>query len=109
MDTRDFTITVTETFETIDRRLNELAVNGVETYSENDSLSLRFADDSEIRLAADAASQQLLAAADSDTLMFRFHEIEEQWLDERGSVDLFTWLSTQVTALCGEIVSLNED
>jgi frataxin-like iron-binding protein CyaY len=109
MDARDFTITVVETFDAIDRRLNELAVNGVETLAENGSMSLRFSDDSEIRLAADEDAQQLLATADTEALLFRFHEVEEQWLDEHGNTELFEWLSVKVTLLCGEAVSLNED
>jgi frataxin-like iron-binding protein CyaY len=107
MDSKDYHITVSETFDHIEDSLRRRAVEGVESIREDERLVLQFADFRELALQSDSAVRDLVLAFDaSEPRRFFYHEIEEQWFDERSQeplIDVLNRLLEDVTAMPGTI------
>jgi hypothetical protein len=84
MDSKDYRIIVSETFDRIEASLRRHAVEGVEASSDGSRLILQAHDMREIAFESDPAAQRLLATFDdAPPARFYYHDIEERWFDER--------------------------
>ena len=109
MDGKDFLILAAETFEALEMRLDNLAVNYVDVLTEDSSMLLIVDGSVKPRLAADQHTMRITATVDESVTQFTFHEIEECWLDEESQVELYSWLGGHISSLLNETVDLRED
>jgi frataxin-like iron-binding protein CyaY len=86
MDKQDFEVTVRETWEGIERAIDELALDGVEVYPEDKGLRLMFDDGTFISLQRNDTEQQIDLIRGDARLPFYWDAVEEHWYargDER--------------------------
>ncbi len=86
MDRQDFEVTVRETWESIERAIEELALDGVEAYPEDRGMRLMFTDGSFISLRRNDAEKQLDLVTGEYRMPFYWDSVEEHWYareDER--------------------------
>ena len=77
MDSKDFSVTVDETIEAIDRAIEALALDSVDTFPDEHSLRLEFADMSRFMLVPDRQRQLLVLQTQEELYHFYFDEAEE--------------------------------
>ena len=86
MDRQDFEVIVRETWEGIERAIDELALDGVEAYPEEKGMRLMFDDGSAATLTRNDDAMQLDLVTGSYLVPFYYDEGEEAWYahtDER--------------------------
>lgn len=79
MDTQEFIITAHETLEGVERAIEQLALDGVETYPIEAGLRLIFDDGAEISLVSDTQDQQIELRGTQEPVAFYYDSTEEQW------------------------------
>lgn len=108
MDRQDFEVTVRETLEEIERAIERLALDGVETYPTDSGIRLQFDDGGFVQLARVDAAQELALQRKEETLAFYYDVVEEQWYgraDERPLTDV---LDAELAARLSREVRLEE-
>jgi frataxin-like iron-binding protein CyaY len=91
MDRQEFEVTVRETLEGIERAIEQLALDGVETYPTDTGMRLQFDDGGFVQLARDDDAQELAFQRGGEALAFYYDAVEEQWYgraDERPLADV---------------------
>ena len=106
MDTKEFLIFAREAFDAIEERLDTFAVNNVDLSTDGPSMLLLVSDTDEIRLTTDLKNLRIVATAKGHTQSFRYHDIEEQWLEEAAELEFFAWLGSHIPSILGEAIHL---
>jgi len=102
MDENDFRIAIDETFEQINRLLEELAIDGLEMDIEDGMCVIEFSDQSRILLSRKQNERTLLFELPSGRQrFFYYHEIEESWFDRKNEEELFVVLGRVIEATVG--------
>jgi len=102
MDENDFRIAIDETFEQINRLLEELAIDGLDMDVEDGMYVIEFSDQSRILLSRIQNERTLLFELPSGRQRsFYYHEIEESWFDRKNEEELFVVLGRVIEATVG--------
>ena len=96
MDKQDFSVTVRETWDSIERAIEELALDGVEAYPSDDGMRLMFDDASHIALVALDDRQLISMQWGQATLPFYYDEVEEHWYAQTDERPLLSVLSEAI-------------
>jgi frataxin-like iron-binding protein CyaY len=108
MDRKEFEVTVRETLENLERAVERLALDGVETYPAGTGIRLQFDDGGFVQLAREDAAQELALQRGGEVLAFYYDAVEEQWYgraDERPLTDV---LDAELAARLAREVRLAE-
>jgi frataxin-like iron-binding protein CyaY len=96
MDRQEFEVTVRETLASVERAIEELALDGVEAYPTDAGLRLEFDDGGSIQLSRDDAAQQLVLQRGDRIEPFYFDDVEEHWFARDGELSLLDTLSAEI-------------
>ena len=96
MDKQDFSVTVRETWDSIERAIEELALDGVEAYPSDDGMRLMFDDASHIALTTLEDRQLISMRWGQATLPFYYDEVEEHWYAQTDERPLLSVLSEAI-------------
>ena len=96
MDRQEFEVTVRETLEEIERAIERLALDGVETYPTDTGMRLQFDDGGFVSLDRDDAAQGLAFRRKEETLAFYYDAVEEQWYGRADESPLTDVLDTEL-------------
>ena len=108
MDRQDFEVTARETFELIHQAIDTLALDGVESYPQEDGLKLMFDDASYVELLRNDSSIEIDAHFGSDVDSFYWDAVEEQWYRRADEYALSAVLSAQLSQRLGHAVDMSE-
>lgn len=97
MDTQDFEVTVRETLVSVERAIEELALDGVEAYPTVTGMRLDFDNGGFIQLTRDDDAQQLDLFHDDKIEAFYFDTVEEHWFARNGERSLLDTLSAEIS------------
>ncbi len=106
MDTQDFSVTVRETWESIERAIDELALDGVESYPSDEGMRLMFDDASFIALTALEGEQRISMQWGQASLPFYYDTVEEHWYAQTDERHLLTVLSEAISEKLSTAVTL---
>jgi len=106
MDRQDYDVTVRETFEAIDRAIEELALDGVEPYPQKHGLRLMFEDGTFITLTPNAEEQTIEVIKGEILVPFYWDAVEEHWYARSDERPLLAALSTMINDKLGTTVTL---
>jgi len=99
MDTQDFEVTVRETLAGVERAIEELALDGVETYpTDGGGMQLLFESGGFLRLDPDGGAQQLRLLRGDEIIPFYYDSVEEHWFARSGEQPLLQVLSNEIGA-----------
>lgn len=97
MDRQEFEVTVRETLEGIERAIEQLALDGVETYPAATGMRLQFDDGGFVQLDRNDAAQQIDLQHGSGTVAFYYDTLEEQWFSRDGEQPLLEAVSAELS------------
>lgn len=97
MDKQDFSVTVRETWESIERAIDELALDGLEAYPSDSGMRLIFDDASSISLSSQDEQQLISMQWGQATLPFYYDEVEEHWYAQTDERPLLKVLSEAIS------------
>ncbi|MDT8323787.1 MAG: hypothetical protein RRA94_06740 [Bacteroidota bacterium] len=106
MDKQDFEVTVRETWEGIDRAIEQLALDGVEAYPEDSGLRLMFDDATFISLQRNDAEKQIDVIRGDARLPFYWDAVEEHWYARGDERPLLAVLGEVIGEKIGRPVTL---
>ncbi|MCB2205272.1 hypothetical protein KQI65_11025 [bacterium] len=106
MDKQDFEVTVRETWEGIEKAIDQLALDGVETYPENGGMQLMFDDGSFITLHRDDELMQINLLRGEYRMPFYWDTVEEHWYARADERHLLTVLNEVLTEKLSQNVVL---
>ena len=107
MDPKDFRITVSELFDRIEVSLNQHAVEGVESIRGDGRLALQVRDGRELAITSDVDARRLILSFDTaEPCRFYYHEIEEQWLEERAQEPIADTINRLLAAETGSTITI---
>ena len=93
MDKQDFAVTVRETWEGIERAIEELALDGVEAYPDGSGLRLEFDDGSFFALQRDDENMHIDLLRGEERAPCYWDGVEEEWYVRLEEQPLRTVLS----------------
>lgn len=106
MDRQEFEATVRETFESVERAMDALALEGVEVYPTDAGLRLMFTDGSEMQLVRNDVTQQVELASNSERVVFYYDSAEEHWFAQGSERPLLDELSAELSRRLSRRVQL---
>jgi frataxin-like iron-binding protein CyaY len=106
MDRQEFEAIAREALEGVGRTIEELALDGLETYQAEDGLQLMFDSGAMLRLRRDDAAQQLELEREKDVVVFYFDPVEESWFARGSELSLRDVLSAEISARLAQSVTL---
>jgi frataxin-like iron-binding protein CyaY len=110
MDPKDYRITVAETFDRIEGSLRRRAVETVESIRGGERLVLQTKEFSELALASDPDAQRVIVSIDTAIpARFYYHEIEEQWFEERTEESLGDAINRLLATATGNSVTIPKE
>jgi frataxin-like iron-binding protein CyaY len=108
MDRQDFEVTARETFELIHQAIDTLALDGVESYPQEDGLKLIFDDATYYEFTRDDAAMGINAHFGGEVNSFYWDAVEEQWYRRGDEYALTAVLSAQLSGQLGRDVDMSE-
>ena len=109
MDTREFEITVEETFEQVAHLIETGILNGVDVIVHEDQCRFAFDDGSAMQIHRDMEQRKLhFDAAGHRVASFTYNEVEEAWLEDETKQTLLTVLNRTFSQKYGSTVSLSD-
>ncbi len=108
MDRQDFEITARETFELIHQAIDTLALDGVESYPQEEGLKLMFDDASYYEFTLNDAAMEIDAYFGGEVNSFYWDAVEEQWYRRGDEYALAAVLSAQLSVQLGRDVDMSE-
>jgi frataxin-like iron-binding protein CyaY len=97
MDRQEFEVTVRETLLGVERAIEELALDGVETYpTDKGGMQLMFDNGGFILLNRNDAEQQLDLLRGDEITPFYYDSVEEHWFTRAGEQPLLQVLSSEI-------------
>ncbi len=109
LDKTEFEITVDETLEEIERRIENHAIDGVELTNDAGILRLQFDDGFHLAIRGDAELHRLICDVGSDIMTFAYNEVVEQWLSGGEEQELLAMLSAIVSSHVGRAIDLGTE
>lgn len=110
LDHTDFEITVEETYEFIERRIDELAINHVEVTAHGGNCVIEFEDVSRIVMKRDTAERRIQLEHTTGTIhRFYYDDVEEEWFNETTEVPLIASLNKMISEKVGRAIDLKEE
>ncbi len=106
MDRQDFEVTVRETWEGIERAIEQLALDGVEAYPEDKGMRLMFDDATFISLQRNDAEQQIDMIRGDVRIPFYWDAVEEHWYARGDERHLLAVLSEVIGEKIAQTVTL---
>lgn len=106
MDRQEFEVNVRETLEEIERTIERLALDGVETYPTDTGLRLQFDDGGFVQLLRVDEAQELALQRGGEALAFYYDAVEEQWYGRTDERPLTGVLETELASRLSREVRL---
>ncbi|MBN1448916.1 MAG: hypothetical protein JXA28_13385 [Bacteroidetes bacterium] len=106
MDTQDFEVTVLETFEAVERAIEELALDGVEPYPQDSGMRLMFEDGTFITLTRNDGEKHIDLLLGESIVPFYYDHIEEHWYSRKDERPFPAVLSELISTKLGTAVAL---
>lgn len=106
MDRQEFEATAREALEGVEHAIEELALDGLETYPAEHGLQLMFDSGAQLQLRRDDAAQQVELQRDGEAVAFYYDEVEEQWFARGSELPLLDVLSAEISARLAQSVTL---
>ncbi|MFZ1728661.1 MAG: frataxin domain-containing protein [Bacteroidota bacterium] len=108
MDRQDFEVTVRETLVSVERAIEELALDGIEAYPTDNGMRLDFDNGGFIKLTRDDAAQQLNLDRGEHVETFYYDSVEEHWFSHESERSLLDTLSAEISLRLVRSVTLSD-